>query len=723
MLKTDKNTYAKYGDVAYLVILSAFIIHTYFDNTTFSLPWPSYYYEVLRIVMAGVVLMRFALKEADDIKRVILYFVFWMVLALAAEKTGYVFLIEIALLALGASNISFDVIARLYLYISAFILSSAILASGLGVIPNYVYYSRGIAKNSFGIIYSTDFGAHVLFTVLVYIYLRAKKMTYIECVYIGMIGLFIYKYCHARMNAGTLIILACFAAIFIFVNEKSRRLKWLRYFKKSIKGLMVFSFLICSSISFFLVRYFDASSPFFVKLNTWLTGRLDLGRQALERYGVTLFGTPFDLVGTDYVSTGAVYNFVDCSYILIALRYGLLILLLLCVFFTLTSYRALKTADYWLLIALSVISFHGLIEHHFFEMNYNIFLLVPFASFERKYERSLSPKEKKGKLVGMIPGVIAISFYLARDHIISFFRTAWMVLGYAQDQKQVLFLTFMLGLFLICYIMWRMIRSKHMKACVLLGAVYSVSIVCVSSLVLYRGYEQNKSTIVKTVDILKSIDHIEIPIYADVFSFYYRLNGIKVLPGIAIVQTGKTNISLIRSEQEYNLLIKEGYKCGQINEKEYIYTNGEEMIDRLEQEGLTIQPFHDHKHIVDLKKLAGYNKLIFEDGSLILNGSKQSLYCGPNETVYRGQLKVIFDIDLIKAAEDTDEIAMISATYNYGASEIARYDLRKDAFQNGSNILIELENAVPNMVDLEFKIYVRDGVELKVNGIQYFKIG
>ncbi len=168
MLKTDKNTYAKYGDVAYLVILSAFIIHTYFDNTTFSLPWPSYYYEVLRIVMAGVVLMRFALKEADDIKRVILYFVFWMVLALAAEKTGYVFLIEIALLALGASNISFDVIARLYLYISAFILSSAILASGLGVIPNYVYYSRGIAKNSFGIIYSTDFGAHVLFTVLVY---------------------------------------------------------------------------------------------------------------------------------------------------------------------------------------------------------------------------------------------------------------------------------------------------------------------------------------------------------------------------------------------------------------------------------------------------------------------------------------------------------------------------------------------------------------------------
>ena len=147
------------------------------------------------------------------------------------------------------------------------------------------------------------------------------------------------------------------------------------------------------------------------------------------------------------------------------------------------------------------------------------------------------------------------------------------------------------------------------------------------------------------------------------------------------------------------------------------------MIDRLEQEGLTIQPFHDHKHIVDLKKLAGYNKLIFEDGSLILNGSKQSLYCGPNETVYRGQLKVIFDIDLIKAAEDTDEIAMISATYNYGASEIARYDLRKDAFQNGSNILIELENAVPNMVDLEFKIYVRDGVELKVNGIQYFKIG
>ena len=56
-----------------------------------------------------------------------------------------------------------------------------------------------------------------------------------------------------------------------------------------------------------------------------------------------------------------------------------------------------------ILLAISIVCLHSMIEHHLFEFYYNIFIILPLASFENNTEMSIhlslkNKKEKTGKL-------------------------------------------------------------------------------------------------------------------------------------------------------------------------------------------------------------------------------------------------------------------------------------------------------------------------------------
>lgn len=723
MIKQKEKDWLSLCNVVYLIILAAFIIHTYFDNTTFTIPWPNHYYEILRIAMAGLVLVKLSLDKADDVKEVIKHFLLWLILTLSAYKTGYVFFVEISLLILGAKNISFRRIAKLYFVISICILSITYVAALSGVIPNYVFYIGNIPKNSFGMLYSTDFAAHIFFTALVFVYLRGKKLTYFESILILFSGIIVFYYTRARMNSGGLFALGILSGILKLFDDLSNKNNKTIKLSNMLLNLMPLSFGAFSILSILLTYFYNKENVCLNKINIILSNRLTLGKNGISRYGFSLLGRTFDLVGTDYIQKEG-YNFIDSSYVLVMLRYGILTLCLFIVMFTFVSFKARKIKDNYLLIVLTLLAFQCCIEHHLLEMNYNIFLLIPFTTLERKNLNVAG--EYKKNILSEIFLLVALSFiYITQNTILSYLRTFITILNLNNFDRQKYFLLFGIIFLLIIFSILITIKtqSRYRKAFFIIKTLCIFITLYLLNNILHINYKFYNKDINNTISLLKSINSNDNSIYIGDIPYYYNNKLKNVIAGIPYAKTNNKNIVITSDYEEQISLLKNGYVCARLNSLEYIYTNNEEVVVDMSKSGLQFKKYYDYVNDVNLKKMAKYNNLTMKNGKLILIGSKNSMYRGPWEKVSSGDLKVIYDLTLISNETLADNIAVLSVTYENGSKEITNYRITKRDFYNNNRCLLEIEGKVRDISDLEIKINVQDGVTLEVNSIKYYKAG
>ena len=70
------------------------------------------------------------------------------------------------------------------------------------------------------------------------------------------------------------------------------------------------------------------------------------------------------------------YYFIDCGWLSMALRFGVLFPIFLCISFMTVSKNAFKNKDYTLPIILLFLSVTSIVDHHVTEIGYNPFLIV-----------------------------------------------------------------------------------------------------------------------------------------------------------------------------------------------------------------------------------------------------------------------------------------------------------------------------------------------------------
>ena len=112
-------------------------------------------------------------------------------------------------LVMGSKDVDFSKILKIYLIVAGSIVLLAFCCSLMGVIENlqYTHVGRGV-RNSFGIVYTTDFAAYVFFLLLVYFYLKGPALTVRH--YGGAVvasGL-VYHFCKARVDSICILLVA-----------------------------------------------------------------------------------------------------------------------------------------------------------------------------------------------------------------------------------------------------------------------------------------------------------------------------------------------------------------------------------------------------------------------------------------------------------------------------------------------------------------------------------
>ena len=269
-------------------------------------------------------------------------------------------------------NVDMKVVLRNYVVVAGILVVGVFLLSLAGIVPNLQYNRAGVIRNSFGFIYPTDFASHCFYLFLSISYLLKDKFIWTRSLFGVLLSAFIIKYCDARLNALSILLATVIFIYFYYSKEK----------KLKIFALFPYSAVIFASIVTYLSYKFSWSNPFLVTVNKLITGRLALGRNAFDTFGVHLFGTRnVQFIGSGGKTESVIgYNYVDSSYVQMLFTYGIVPVVLLIIIYVVASRKQYKDGQYLFVAILSLIAFNCMIEAFWFVPTYNIFMFLLFTT-------------------------------------------------------------------------------------------------------------------------------------------------------------------------------------------------------------------------------------------------------------------------------------------------------------------------------------------------------
>ena len=328
--------------------------------------------------------LRFLYKMRVSYKYLILSILLLLSGVLVYFQTNRLNFLVYSMLLVLLVNVDMKVVLRNYVVVAGILVVGVFLLSLVGMVPNLQYNRAGVIRNSFGFIYPTDFASHCFYLFLAISYLLKDKFIWTRSLFGVLLSAFIIKYCDARLNALSILLATVIFIYFYYSNGK----------KLKIFALLPYSAVVFASTVTYLSYKFSWSNPFLVSINKLITGRLALGRNAFDTFGVHLFGTRnVQFIGSGGKTESVIgYNYVDSSYVQMLFTYGIVPVVLLIIIYVIASRKQYKDGQYLLVVILSLIAFNCMIEAFWFVPTYNIFMFLLFTTntFSKKESNDIT---------------------------------------------------------------------------------------------------------------------------------------------------------------------------------------------------------------------------------------------------------------------------------------------------------------------------------------------
>ena len=328
--------------------------------------------------------LRFLYKMRVSYKYLILSILLLLSGVLVYFQTNRLNFLVYSMLLVLLVNVDMKVVLRNYVVVAGILVVGVFLLSLVGMVPNLQYNRAGVIRNSFGFIYPTDFASHCFYLFLAISYLLKDKFIWTRSLFGVLLSAFIIKYCDARLNAMSILLATVIFIYFYYSNGK----------KLKIFALLPYSAVVFASTVTYLSYKFSWSNPFLVSINKLITGRLALGRNAFDTFGVHLFGTRnVQFIGSGGKTESVIgYNYVDSSYVQMLFTYGIVPVVLLIIIYVVASRKQYKDGQYLLVAILSLIAFNCMIEAFWFVPTYNIFMFLLFTTntFSKKESNDIT---------------------------------------------------------------------------------------------------------------------------------------------------------------------------------------------------------------------------------------------------------------------------------------------------------------------------------------------
>lgn len=263
----------------------------------------------------------------------------------------------------------------------------SLLAQGCVLIMTVMLALTGIVENvlvdkermrySLGFDWASFAPNLFLFVALQYIYLRGNKMKWGEYLVLEAINIILFAFTDTKM---CFLLLTVSLLILALCKQFGKVKKFLKNGMLQTKSFFI-GLPVIGAILAAILPFYKKDSVIWKILNSGFSGRLQQSKEAVITYGFTLFGQKTDLTGFS-VSKGAfggISNYVDSSYLQIALEQGFFVLIIVVALYMIAIYKAFCRNDYYMVGIMALISAFCIEDPFLIDLPFNVFPIFAFC--------------------------------------------------------------------------------------------------------------------------------------------------------------------------------------------------------------------------------------------------------------------------------------------------------------------------------------------------------
>ena len=313
-------------------------------------------------------------RKEYSINEIVFFCVLFAVFFISGFNIQHKFFFLTAILLISTVGADAVSISKISLCIQSVILFVVVFLSQIGLFEDKIFNPETRSRHILGFNWITVAPILFFFICLLYIYIRSEKFKWYEAIVLELINYYFYHMTNTRMT-----FLLC-SVVIIFFTVQSLWKGFFGYLKK-LNWVYFIIPIVLVIVSIVAAYFYNPDNSIFLKANSILSGRLQLGHDALHYYKFPLFGQVIIWNGFGLLNDGIVdnYNYVDCSYLQIGMWYGAFVLILLIAIYMYGIYKSIKANNYWAVFVFLFVLVHSMTEPHLINVAVNAIVLLPLS--------------------------------------------------------------------------------------------------------------------------------------------------------------------------------------------------------------------------------------------------------------------------------------------------------------------------------------------------------
>lgn len=282
----------------------------------------------------------------------------------------------IPLFVYASRNVEFDKIAKFTIKVSLVTLFFVIATAYIGIVDNYIVYSEtGRVRQYLGFRFALFPAAFVFNITCLWLYLKREGFSLRDGVLLLFLNIYIYVCTNSRLSFYLSVILI---GLFALNSVKLGIL----FKPRIVYSILTMSYVTCFFISVYLILCYAKGLSWVYSVNEFFGNRIRYAWQSLMTNGVSIWGKEIewngyglDLYGNVNNAVFGAYTYVDCMYIKVLQRYGIVCLIIYLVIFTMVMIKEKRKGNYCIVLILSFYAMRCLIDDLAMYLYYNTFWL------------------------------------------------------------------------------------------------------------------------------------------------------------------------------------------------------------------------------------------------------------------------------------------------------------------------------------------------------------
>ncbi|MBR3739658.1 MAG: hypothetical protein IKN04_04265 [Clostridia bacterium] len=674
-------------DILSLIAVMHYTFYRFLHSTMFSFYYATSYKAVtilLLLLAGGVRFLYIVLKKcwtASDPKtlsHMFLRYALAFCLAVPFVYVGllhdYNWLIPIPFAVLCLYDMDAQKICRTFVVTIGILVGALVLCSLSGTVRNLVNPWEAYRNvSAFGTINTSDFGSYFTFLLITaWCGLRNRKWYTAILFTVLVVGVSYWVW----WNTDSRTVYYSGALLIIFVlwdcveARILRKNKVLHSVGRGINWLSPAAFPLLGGLVFWLAIRYGMQDTWALEVEKTLNGRLSIVWNSLCANGVHPFGSTMasahGLGGTyvGYWSSG--YGYIDVAYGMLAIQYGWVITAIVTGAWVWMTIRALRHGNNRIAFAMVILAFHALSETRILDLNYNIFLAMPFCAMAVP-EKSLQAETERIKeerpiwvpiMVGM---VLAGGTYLLLPRGLSWLRTFFSLKGWNSGTAAFDSFAVCVALLLMLWLLWKVgsllcFRRDRMHIAFMAGVILLLGgTLLIVNRTIEQGLEAQTDRLEKELPIVAQVQAIAtMPVYAAEQEELYQRSGTNISEHVfltdQLIRQPRGSIFVDRDVEALQVCYRGG-KYTQISEWSGLYTFDPAVIEALSNQGYEWKSYYSGRRSVNLRDTALFNGKTLEMDSLSLGEGERVETKNMKTDFYSGTYEICFSLSSLHITE------------------------------------------------------------------------